>query len=57
MKTTFNFVSVFSSVSDLSLLVASAPGATEHLALFQLTSVYCKFLRKKKKVIDICEIE
>lgn len=46
LKTTLNCVSVFSSISDLSLVVALAPRATEHLALRQLTSVYCKFLRK-----------
>lgn len=50
MKTTFNFVSLSSSISDLSLLVALAPGATEHLALCQLRSVYCKCLRKMSQI-------
>lgn len=40
----------FPSISDLSLMVALAPEATEGLALSQLTSVYCKCLRKTSQM-------
>lgn len=60
MKTTLNCVAVFSSISDLSLVVALAPWATEHLTLHQLTSVYCICLTKTSmsvKWIKVLEIE
>lgn len=60
MKTTLNCVTVFSSISDLSLMVALAPQATEHLTLHQLTSVYCICLTKTSmsvKWIKVLEIE
>lgn len=44
----FLTVSVFSS--DLSLLVALVPEASERLALYQLTSVYCKCQRKTSRI-------
>lgn len=48
MKTTFNCVSVFSSVSDLSLVPL---GQLNDWPSIKLTSVYCKFLRKRAECL------